>query len=64
MTIIQSFSERHIHTNTQRTNKVLILIAVVYKAMDHLDFTTTFIYIQTNNEWQPFPTLFIYMDTF
>ena len=56
MTVIKGFTHRSIHTNAQGTNKILILISVVHKAMYDLDLLTSGVEVETDYERKPLPS--------
>ena len=56
MTVIKGFTHRSIHTNAQGTNKILILISVIHKAMYDLDLLTSGVEVETDYERKPLPS--------
>ena len=64
MTVIKSFTHRSIHTNAQGTNKILILISVVHKAMYDLDLLTSGVEVETDYERKPLPSGFTSVGAF
>jgi len=56
MPVIKFFPHRGFQTNTQSTNKILILISVVHKAMYYLDLLASGIKVKTDYKRKPLPS--------